>query len=185
MAEIKVISGIVDIPLDQLHHQYIPKCTPLELYPGADPMHVLKSHHVRLLLKIIKYGLNKKVLKKTKYWQERRHRYNIGMTRWTDGVVWEHIKKRWDTYCSLKKHGYDKKKGDRKPVLILKQPFWETRFNWESGFLNGPEVWDGMGRVSSAIALRWKTIPGRYCEDAKPGACEFDKGLNKIKKRAV
>ena len=184
MAEIKVISGIVDIPLDQLHLQYIPKITPLEMYPGSDPMLMLKSHHVRLLKKIIKYGLNKKVLKKTKYWQERRHRFNIGM-EWSDSRVFEHIKRRWDTYCSLKKKGYNKKKGDRKPILILKEPFWHTRFNWESGFLHAPEIWDGAGRVSAAIVLGWKTISCRYCEDAKPGACEFDKGLNKIKKRAV
>jgi len=144
-----------------------------------------KAHHVKLLKTIIKYGMNKKVLKKTKYWQERRHRYNIGMTRWTDSAVWEHIKRRWATYCSLKKHGYNKNKGDRKPILILKEPFWHTRFNWDSGFLHGPEIWDGAGRVSSAIVLGWKTISGRFCEDAKPGTCEFDKGLNKIKNRNV
>jgi len=182
MSEIKVISGIVDIPLNKLHHQYIAKCTPLEMYPGEDPMHVMKSYHVKLLNTIIKHGLNKKRLIKTGYWQERRHRYNIGMIKWTDSEVWKHIKRRWDTYCSLKKYGYDKKKGDRKPVLVLKQPLWETRFNWESGFLQGMECYDGMGRISSAIVLGWKTIPGRYCEDAKPGACEFDKGLNKIKR---
>ena len=181
--EVKIISDIVDIPLDRLHHQYVAKVTPLDFYPGADPMHVFKSHHVSLLKTIIKHGMDKGRLKKHPYWQERRHRYNIGMIRWTDGRVWEHIKHRWDTYRSLKKRGYDRKDGDRKPVLILKKPFWETRFNWDSGFLNGWEVWDGMGRVSSAVVLGWKTIPGRFCEDAKPGAMEFDKGLNKIKER--
>jgi len=183
MAEIKVISGIVDIPLKDLHHQYVAKVTPLELYSKDDPMSVMKCHHVSLLKTIIKHGLNKKILIKTKYWQERRHRYNIGMTRWTDSVVFEHIKKRWKTYRSLKKHGYNAKEGDRKPILVLKKPFFETRFNWSSGFLNGPCLWDGMGRVSAAITLGWETIPGRYCKDAKPGACEFDKGYNKIKRK--
>jgi len=185
MEEVKIISDIVDIPLDKLHHRYVARVTPLELYEAVDPMHVFKSHHVSLLKTIIKHGLDKKRLMKTPYWKERQHRYNIGMTRWTNKKIWEHINDRWQTYRSLKKHGYDKKLGDRKPVLVLKKPFWETRFNWDSGFLNGYEVWDGMGRVSSAVVLGWKTIPGRFCEDMKPGACEFDKGLNKIKNRKV
>ena len=75
--EVKVISGVVDIPIGKLHHQYLAKITPLELYEPVDPMHVLKSHHVTLLKRIMKYGLNKKKLIPTKYWQERRHRANI------------------------------------------------------------------------------------------------------------
>jgi len=179
--QIKIISGPVQVRLDTLHHQYKPKLTPLELYPGPDPMHVMKSHHVGLLKTIIAHGLDKKRLMKTPYWQERRHRYNIGMTAWTDSKVWEHIQHRWDTYKSLKKYGYDKKLGRRKPVIVLAKPIWETRFNWQSGFLNGPEDWDGMGRIAAAIMLGWETIEAVWAEDAMPGSCNGDKFLGKLK----
>ena len=181
MAEIKIISGSEEIRLDLLHHRYIPKITPLWLFPGPDPMHISKSPHVKLLRAIEKYGMNWGKLKNTKYVQERRHRYNIGMTRWTDGHVKEHIKVRWKIYQSLKKNGWNKKLAKAKPVILLKKPIIETRYNWESGFLSGPEVMDGMGRCSAAYVLGWKTIPVVWAEDAKPGACEFSKAYNKIK----
>jgi len=181
MAEIEIVSRTVDIPLKNLHHQYKPKITPMELYPGEDPMHVKKSHHVSLLKLIKKVGLDFKKLKDHPYVQERRHRYNIGMTAWTDSHLMEHIKRRWATYLSLKKKGYNRKLGKKKPVIVLSKPIWETRMNWVSGFLNGPEVWDGMGRVSAAICLGWDTIPGQYAIDAKPGSMDIEKFIGKIK----
>jgi len=185
MDEFKIISGLVDIPLDTLHHQYKPKLTPMELYPGLDPMHVFKSHHVGILKLIKKVGLNFKKLKHHPYFQERRHRYNIGMTAWTDGYVMKHLERRWETYRSLKKNGYNKKLAKEKPVIVLKEPIWETRYGWKSGFLHGAEVWDGMGRVSTAILLGWKTIPGYYAEDAMPGTKDVAKFLGKVKKQGL
>jgi len=182
MGEINIIPGYVQVRLDTLHHQYKPKLTPLELYPGPDPMHVFKSHHVSLLRRIAKVGLNWDKLKAHPYVLERQHRFNIGMTAWNNKKIMEHITRRWETYRSLLKMGYDKTLGRQKPVVVLARPIWETRFNWESGFLNGNEVWDGMGRVSSAIVLGWETIECVMAEDAMPGSKNADKFLGKIKR---
>ena len=177
--EIKIVSKLVDIPLGTLHHRYIPKITPLEMYTAEDPMLFSISHHVSILRKIMKHGLNFKKLKKYPYVQERRHRYNIGLTSWTDSHVKVHLANRWKTYCSLKK-GYKPKKAVE-PVVVLDKPLWETRFGWDSGFLHGPEIYDGAGRCAAAIVLGWKTIPGYYAVDAKAGTKEAGKYLRKIK----
>lgn len=157
------------------------------MYPGEDPMLLGKTHHVSLLRLLIKYGFPKtksewKRVIAHPYFQERRHRYNIHMYRWTDSHVKEHIKHRWETFLSLKKKGFKAKKSGDRPVVLLKNPLFETRYNWDSGFLKAPECWDGMGRCSSAFVLGWKKIPVVFAEDAKPGACEFKKAFDKIKK---
>jgi len=180
--EVRKIGRITKIPILSLRLQYLPKISPIWLYPGEDPYRIDRTHHVALLKHIIKYGLDWKKLKKLTYVKERRHRYDIGMRNWTDSHVREHIKRRWDTYRSLKKKGWSKKLSKVKPVTVLKKPFIETRYNWESGFLKGPEIWDGMGRTSAAFVLGWKEIPVQWAEDKHAGTCQFDKGFNKIKK---
>jgi len=179
--EIKIISKPRMVRLDKLHLQYLPICCPLWLYPGVDPMRVSRTHHVSLLKHIIKHGMDWKKLKRTKYVRERRHRYDIGMVKWLDSHVRWHIKNRWKIYRSLKERGWSKKKAKEKPIIVLRKPFIETRFNWESGFLKGYEVWDGFGRTSAAYVLGWKAIPVVFGEDMKPGACEFNRGYRKIK----
>lgn len=181
-AELIMQPGFIEIELAKLHHRYIPKITPLDLYPGADPMLFSKSHHVSLLRTIIKHGLDWGRLKKHPYYVERQHRYNIGITNWTNSRIQEHIAHRWDTYRSLKNKGYDKKLGDAKPIVVLERPLWETRFGWESGFLSGPEIYDGAGRCAAAIVLGWDKIRVAMATDAKPGTCEAGKYLGKIKK---
>ena len=178
--EIRVVTGLVDIELDKLYLRYLPKITPLELYPGSKPMRFKHSHHVDILKRIAKVGLDFKKLKDHPYIQERRHRYNIGMTAWTDSHVKAHLAHRWDTYQSLKRHGY-KSKLAVEPVIVLGKPLWETRFSWQSGFLFGPEIYDGAGRCAAAIMLGWETIPGYVAVDAKAGTCEMSKYMKKIK----
>jgi len=182
MAEVKKIGKVVKVDIMHLHLQYLPKVSPIWLYRGEGPYRIDRTHHVALLRHIIKHGLDWKKLKKLNYVKERRHRYDIGMRNWTDSHVREHIKRRWDTYRSLKKKGWSKRLSKVKPIIVLEKPFIETRYNWDSGFLKGLEIWDGMGRTSSAFVLGWKEIPVQFAVDAKPGACEFDKGFNKIKK---
>ena len=183
MAEVRKVGKIVKIPIIRAHLQYLPKISPIWLYPGEDPYRIDKTHHVTLLRHIIKHGLDWKKLKKLTYVKERRHRYDIGIRVWTDSKVREHIKRRWDTYQSLKRKGWSKKLSKVKPICVLKKPFIETRYNWESGFLKGYEVFDGFGRSSAAFVLGWKEIPVQFVEDAKPGACEFRKGFDKIKRK--
>ncbi|HUV81577.1 MAG TPA: hypothetical protein VMW53_00665 [archaeon] len=179
--EVKYVGKIVKFPVKEIRLQYLPKISPIWLYPGLDPYRMENLHHVTLLKHIIKHGLDWKKLKKLTYVKERRHRYDIGMLAWTDSHLREHIKRRWKTYRSLK-NGWSKKMSKVKPVVLLKKPFIETRYNWESGFLKGPECWDGLGRSSAAFVLGWKEIPVQWAEDAHPGSRQFDKGFNKIKK---
>lgn len=182
MAEIKSFIP-VSASVGNLHHRYLPKITPMYILGyKEDPMHISRSPHVKLLRTLIKYGFNKRKLKQTKYFQERRHRYSLGMPKWTDSWIFEHIKVRWNIFKSLEKNGYDNKKAKAKPIIILQKPIIETRFQWDSGFLKGPEVYDGMGRSSSAYVLGWNRIPAMLAEDAHPGSMQFKKAYNKIKR---
>ena len=186
MDEIILLSKKQDlISVDSLHHRYLPKITPLHLFKGSDPMHISKSPHVKLLRHLIKHGFNWRRLRNTKYVIERRHRFGLGMTRWTDDWIKQHVRVRWNIFKSLEKNGYDKKKAKARPIIVLEKPLIETRFSWDSGFLNGPEVYDGFGRSSSAFVLGWEKIPAVIARDAKPGTMEFSKGFNKIKKVRV
>lgn len=182
MDEIKITKPIT-VEVNKLHHRYLPKITPMYLLGyKRDPMHISRSPHVKLLRTLVKYGFNKKKLRQTRYFQERRHRFSLGMPKWTDSWIYEHIKVRWRIFKSLEKNGYNKRKAKAKPIIVLDKPLIESRFNWESGFLAGPEIYDGMGRSSSAFVLGWKTLPAMLAVDAKPGAMEFDKAYNKIKR---
>jgi len=182
MAEVRNIGKIVMARVADLHLRYVPKISPIWLYPGDDPYRIDKIHHVALLRHILKHGMDWGKLKKTAYVKERRHRYDIGIHAWTDTHVREHIKHRWETYLSLKKRGYSKKLAKVRPIVLLKKPIIETRYNWESGFLHGPEIYDGAGRCAAAFVLGWKEIPVQWAEDAHPGSRKFDKAFNKIKK---
>ncbi len=185
--EVKVISKLVDIPICDLHTQYVHNVTPIELW-NYD-MSVLTSPHVELLRYIKKHGLNWKGIWKLRYVAERKNRYKIGLTLWTDKHLRDHIIKRWEIYKSLKHRGYKpklyrKKNGEERPVEILKKPFWETRFGFDAEWLHGLEVWDGMGRIASAIVLGWDTIPAVWVKDRYPGTKKkgrFEKKLNNVK----
>ena len=182
MTEIKIIRP-VNIEVNSLRHRYLPKITPMYILGyKPDPMHISRSPHVKLLRTLVKYGFNKRKLKQTKYFQERRHRYSLGMPKWVDSWIYKHIQIRWNIFKSLEKNGYDNRKAKAKPIIILEKPIIETRFNWDSGFLRGPEIYDGFGRSSSAYVLGWEKIPGSLAVDAKPGHMEFKKAYNKIKR---
>lgn len=184
MDEIKIIKP-VEIEVNSLHHRYLPKITPMYILGyKPDPMHISRSPHVKLLRTLVKYGFNKRKLKQTKYFQERRHRYSLGMPKWTDSWIFKHIQIRWKIFKSLEKYGYNQKKCGNKPVIILEKPLIETRFDWDPGFLNGFEVYDGFGRSSSAYVLDWKKLPAMLAVDNRPGAREFRKAYNKIKRYA-
>jgi len=171
-SEVKIVSGPENIKLADLHHRYIPKVTPLNLYPNKDPMLFTESHHVSLLRLILEKGLDWALIATHPYFLERQHRFNIGMSKWNNKKIMKHIKHRWDTYKSLKKHGYNKKLGDERPIAILRKPLFETRFAWESGFLHGPEIYNGAGRCAAAIVLGWEVIRGYWVEDVRPGTCD-------------
>jgi hypothetical protein len=173
-----ISKNLEDIPLARLHFQYVPMAQPEKFWYGMDMMALRTSPHVELLTLIREHGFDWKVIMDTPYVAERRERRTVhGRSNWTDSWIREHIKRRWQEYKSLKKHGYKKKlhitkSGEPRPVLVLKEPFWQTRFNLQKHHLKGPEIFDGGGRCAAAYVLGWKTIPGLWVRDAKPGSCE-------------
>jgi len=181
MDDIRAISKCENVPLSELHHRYIPKVTPLNLYPGKDPMLFSESHHVSLLRLILEHGFNWPMIAEHPYYLERKHRHDIGVTRWNHKKIVNHIKRRWDIFVSLKKNGFSKKLAGDKPIIVLRKPLWETRYAWDSGFLKGPEIWNGAGRCAAAIVLGWKTIPAYWAEDIQAGngnGSRFLKGVS-------
>jgi len=175
--EVKVVSKLQNVAVADLHIQYVHNVTPIDLW-GHD-MTLATSPHVELLRLIRKHGLNWNILRDTRYVKERRTRYALGMKQWTDEYIKRHIKTRWNTYKSLEKHGFDpkrykKKDGRERPVLILGEPFWRTRFGYDAQWLSGPEIWDGGGRCSAAYVLGWTNVPAKMAVDRKPGT--GDKG---------
>lgn len=178
--EVKIVGKLVDIPLADLHIQYIHGVTPIDLW-NRD-MSLSTSPHVELLQLMRKFPLRSVEVQSSRYFQERRNRYALGMTRWTDIHIEEHAKVRLDTYFSLKRKGY--RKGGDCPIKILREPFWKTRFGYNANNLHGPEIWDGGGRCTAAFVLGWKTIPAYWVEDVKPGSCDkgwFEKKLKNVK----
>jgi len=185
--DIKIVSGTVDVPLKDLHIQYVHNVTPAELW-NFD-MSLANSPHVELLKLIREKGFDWDEIWKTRYVAERLNRFKLGMNNWTRKHLKEHIKWRYEVLRSLKHHGYKAKlhitaKGKNRPVRILKEPFWKTRFGFERDWLTGYEIWDGGGRSSAAMALGWETIPAVICEDRYPGSKKkgmFDKKLSMVK----
>jgi hypothetical protein len=175
------------VELKHLHYQYIHNYTPIKLW-NFD-MGLPTSPHVELLKLIRREGFNWKRIWQTRYVEERIGRREKGMKQWTDEHIKKHIRNRWATYKSLKKHGYKKKlhrtkKGRNYPIRVLLEPFWKTRFGVNESWLDGMEVWDGGGRCSAAYVLKWDSVPAEICEDTKPGTNNkghFGDKLKKIK----
>jgi hypothetical protein len=105
----------------------------------------------------------------------------MGFKSWTTDKIKCHIKRRWDIYKSLKSKGFKQKLSGDKQVLILKKPFWKTRFGLDEKWLDGYEIWDGGGRCMAAYQLGWKTVPALICEDTQPGSKLKGKFEEKLK----
>lgn len=176
--EVKIISKLKLIELKKLHIRYIPVATP-PLW--NNDMSLKNSPHVELLRLIIKYGWDWKKLSKSRYWKERKRRYICGVKRWTEEYIKEHIKKRWKLYKSLKKRGFKKKRRGDRPIVVLKKPFWTTRFGLKEDWVKGWELWDGAGCCAAAYVLGWKTIPGVFAEDLFPGTGKKGKFKKKLR----
>ena len=169
--EVKLVDKkVVDIPINNLHVQFVPAANPWKFWHGYDMMALRTSPHVEILEMYVKHGFNKELFMQTSYFKERQERRTIhGRTNWTDKYIFEHINNRIKIYDSLKKKGYKHKLHKYHPILVLKTPFWETRFGEKHDGVVGPEILDGAGRCSAAYVLGWKTIPGMWVEDRSPG----------------
>lgn len=178
--EVKLIGKPVQVELSLLHVRYIPVVTPIELW--NHDMRLINSPHVELMRELLADGLCWGDLKCSRYVRERMHRFKLGMTRWTESYIIQHIHGRHETLKSLKKHGFETSKS-KPPIQVLKEPFWKTRFGCEEKWLKGMEVWNGMGRCAAAYAMGWTAITVQMVEDAKkPGdKGKFEKKLKGIK----
>ena len=165
-----------EVRLADLSVRYIPVVTPIDLW--NHDMSLKNSPHVELLRTIKKHGFDWGILKKTRYWKERKYRYDCGVKRWTSKHRKEHIKKRWAIYKSLKKKGFKKKDS---PVTVLKQPFWTTRFGLEEDWMGGLECYNGMGRCSSLYVLGKRSVKVMICKDKYPGSNKKGKFEHKLK----
>lgn len=183
--DLEISSELVDIPVKKLHIRFIPVVTPIFYWKtdeGYD-MSLEESPHVGLLRVIKEKGFDWDILQETRYWFERAYRYNIGFKDWDKKKIKNHIRRRWGIYKSLKKSGYRHKLRGDKPVIVLKKPFWKTRFGLDYDWLKGLECHDGGGICAAAYYLGMKTIPGYYAKDKYPGSKK--KGVFEHKLRFV
>ncbi len=176
--DIVPITGKLElIDLSILHVRWIPQARLERFWHGEDLMALTTSPHVELI-RMYAQGYGMAALMKTRYADERRSRRAMGMERWTEAYIHDHIMHRIKIYSSLKKHGFIP--GDR-PIEVLREPFWNTRYNLKDDRIKGAEIWNGAGRCAAAIVLGWKTIPGLWVKDAMPGTMKCKKIDGKYK----
>ena len=179
MSDIKVIRK-ANVEVAKLHVRWIPVVTPLNIW--NNDMSLPNSPHVELMELFKEYGFDWDRIKMTRYFAERKHRFEIGMHRWTKAYIKAHCMKRYKVFKSMKK-GFDKAKCKGDPVKVLESPFWYSRFDryHTQNIPDGYFVWNGMGRSSAAFVLGIKKIPVVICEDAKPGSGDRGKFSKKLK----
>ena len=171
MPDVRPIDGkVVDIPLEKLSIRYIPMAK-LEQWWDGDPLMALPtSPHVEIMRLMLEHGFDWKRLKHSRYADERRYRAKVGMPQWErSSFMKAHLRKRYAILTSLRDTGYRPKLHKNRPVAILKEPFWVSRFKLNNPRVYGYEIWNGGGRSTAAYALGWKTIPGQFYEDTAPG----------------
>ena len=129
----KIISPLTDIELDKLHVRFIPMSKLENWYEAKDGyrmMSLVNSPHVELMKIFKDHGLDWKLIKKTRYWDERLYRV-LTQSKWTKEKLKFHIKKRWKTFKSIRKYGFDQNKAKDKSgrdtsILVTKEPFWHS-----------------------------------------------------------
>ena len=172
MPDVAPITGeVVDVELAKLSIRYIPMAQLEQWWVGEPLMALPTSPHVEIMRIMLEHGFDWKRLKRTRYAEERRFRATLGMPQWKSSEYLKaHLRKRYDILTSLKKKGYQPALHESKPVAVLKEPFWVSRFNLDNPRVYGFEIWNGGGRSTAAYALGWKTIPAVFYRDMKPGS---------------
>ncbi len=164
-----------EVKLSDLHVRYIPVVTPIDLW--NHDMSLVNSPHVELMRIFDEHGMDMERVLRTRYYAERKHRFDIGMKRWTRNYIYYHIEKRYKLFKSIRK----KYKTDKKnPILVLKKPLWTTRFGLEEEWMGGLEIWNGAGRASSLMALGKETVKVMMCKDKHAGTGNKGKFEHKL-----
>lgn len=171
------ILGKEEVSLDSLHVQWVPIVTPVDVWYYN--MELKSSPHVELMKILLDYGFDWEWIERTRYVKERRRRKDIGFKRWTDDYIKKHIRRRYEILKSMKK-GYNPKKSEDKPIIVLDAPLFRSRFGHAPEWLKGREIWDGAGRCSAAMALGMDKIEVTMAEDAKPNTLEWGKFKKKL-----
>lgn len=176
MAEIRPITGKLEkVELKDLHIQFVPVVTPVKLW--NHDMSLENSPHVELMRILLEHGLDWKRIEPTRYVKERTRRFAIGLKRWVEKKIMGHIEVRYDILKSIKKKGF--KKSRQEPIMVLKEPFWKTRFGHE--FPQGYEIWTGAGRASAAYVLGYEKLPVMFYEDKYAGSNKKGRFEKKLK----
>ena len=180
--EVKTYGDFVDIDLSSLHIQYIPAARLQQWWPSqGEMMRLDTSPHVDIIRTMLKHGEDWGMLSKHPYFKERQaRRTDHGQASWTDKRIKMHLRGFLRLYKSMKKRGYDLSEGNRKPIIVLKKPLWETRMNEYTDGIVGPEIYDGAHRCTCAYVLGWTAIRGLYARDAAPGVRRIKKFEGKI-----
>lgn len=181
MDEIRRLTNMVKIRPVDLYYQYIPGVINQDVW--HQDMSVPNSPHVELvelmMLMIQGPGFDWEAIKKTRYYQDRVHRMKYGIG--SEKYIKTKILSRYRLLKSIRKHGLNKSMSDKSPIIVLRHPFWKTRFNCTEPWLRGMEIWDGGGRCSIAYALEIPQVPAYVYEDAYPGTCKSEKFEKKLK----
>lgn len=74
------------------------------------------------------------------------------------------------TYIRKKHFIQRKRKGD--PILLLKEPFWKTRYGGEFDSLEGPEIWEGVSVCAALWVTNQKRVKVLWAKDRAPGTKE-------------
>lgn len=167
--------------LRELNYQYLPGMIDHDIW-GFD-MSLPNSPQVECVLLLLKHGKNWGKLKHCRFAEDRRHRFRLGMKKWTEEAIKEHIfSSRYKILKSIKKHGFDRKKNSLQPITVLKEPFWKTRFEYYADWLNGYEIYHGGRRCAAMYALGYEYVPVLLAEDKAPGSKSGGKFEKKVLK---
>lgn len=162
--EIKYITKTTTIPIEKLHLRYVPHVEPLHLY--NNDMRLKNSPHVEMLYLIAIHGFNWDKLKNSRYVQILKHKHIMGINGYGTGEILNTLNNAWRTYISISRRGVR----DRKGVIVLKTPFWVTRFGCKKEKIKGMEIWKGVWVCAAASFLGITKVKGRMAKDAYPGS---------------
>ena len=182
MSEVIYISKkVYSVRLLDLHYQFIPEFTDMDIW--QNDMSLPNSPQVECAQLLLKYGRNWGKLKDCKFAQDRRHRYELGMKKWTEKNIKKHILgSRYDILMSIRKNGFDKEKNKKQPIAVLMEPFWMTRFGWNASWLEGPEIYHGGRRCAAMYALGYEKVQVLFMKDKYPGSNRSGKYGEKVLK---
>lgn len=181
MSEYK-IKGRKTLKLSELHYQFFPVLISNSIW--NDDMSLPNSPQVECAKLLLKHGKSWSKLKHCRFAEDRRHRYKCGMKKWTEERIKEHILgSRYKILMSIKKHGFDLKRNAMQPVLVLKEPFWKSRFNFKEDWLDGYEIYHGGRRCAALYALGHETVPALIGVDKHPGSGKGGKFEKKVLRR--